>query len=280
MIVGWDKGTNYKKRLRINSVNRNSDTETDANFTVNLGSNVDLVQEITLQSIQFSNVFYNLYNIREKYNNFFEYIVTGSSAGSWLLAVDPGRYTVATLIQAIQEAVAEVDADTTLHFNQSPIDNFLSLYVTTTHDSVTLRAPTTQPPGTTGRQSYWPCGLLGFTNPMTNISTDSNQPVRATYMPSLNDPSIVYLRSTALSPGYGFDEKGTTNSILIPINITVPYLSLQTVETKQQSLDSIRYKNPRPLSLIDIQLIDHDGDPLDLHGTPLNIECIIWLNTY
>ena len=280
MITGAEKGSVFCKRLRINSENRVTTQSGDASFSIQFNNNLDAVRSITIDSAQFTNVFYNVVNTSAKYNNRFDMIVTGTGAGTYQLGVDPGRYNVTTLTQAINDAVNDALPSTSVTFNLSPLTNMLSFYVTTTATTISFRAPTSQPPGTLGRQSYWPFGLLGFDNPLNNVSLSSGTPTTAIAMPSLNEPSIVYLRSYAMSPAYGLDEKGIVSNIMLPIDITVPWLSLQVWRCQQQLLNSISYSKPRPLSRIDIELVDHEGDPLDLMGTPLNIECLVWLNSY
>lgn len=279
MINGWNKGCTFQKRLRVNSQNRTNPLDSDTNFFIDLGQNVNLIKAISVTSVSFNNVFYNVFNTKTKYNNYFTMTVTGVGAGTYVLGVTPGYYSANVLASEINTVVNAALPGTTLTFNMDPITNYMSVYGTTTSTSIIFSAPSSAPPNSLGRQVYWPFGILGFDGPMT-LSTSSSSPNLATRVPSLNEPSIAYISSSSICPSYSFDEKGSVSNILQPINLTVPYGTLQTFECKQDILCSLRYDSPRPLGRVDIQLVDHEGDILDLHGTPLNIEFLIWLNTY
>jgi len=277
---GWSKGTAYSKRLRINSTNRLNQHDTDTNFTINVGDNLQSVMHVSVVSAQFVNAFYNVFQTRIKYNNWFELVLTGAGAGTYPMHVTPGYYSVSTLMNAIATVVNSIIPATTLTFSHNPITNLVSVYGTTTSTTITIRAPVTDPTlGASQRQDYWPFGLLGFENNIA-LSFVSGQPNVATYFPALNNPSIVYITSAALAPTNSFDEEGKTSNILLPIDITVPFLGLQTFECKIDDLYENNFGRPRPINIIDIQLVDHDLDPLDLHQNPLNLELRVWLNTF
>lgn len=283
---GWDKGTTYCKRLRINSANRvNLTQETDTNFTVNLGPNTQQIIKVSVVSCQFTNAFYNIFSTSRKYNNYIEFVITGTGAGTYQISVPPGRYSVSTLLTAIQTAItADPTLGTTvglvLTMSLNPTTNLVSLYGTTTSGSgVTIQAPTTPPIGVTTRQDYWPFGILGFNSSFV-MPTSAPTALVATYFPHLNNPSIVYITSSALAPTNSFDEEGKTSNILLPVDITVPFLGLQTFECKVDGLYEINFGSRRPLSIIDIQLVDHDLDPLDLHQTEFNLELRVWTNNF
>lgn len=277
---GWSKGTAYKKFLRINSTNRTLQSDPDTNFSVNLGTNLQLVSKISVLQCQFTNAFYNVFQTSQKYNNAFTMITTSPTL-SYNLTIPPGYYSVYTLFAAIKKAVDGISGTTgtTITFNIDSTTNIVNAYVTTTKATVQFTHSDVKTNGLGGRQDNWPFGLLGFAGDFT-ISTSSGSPTLATYFPSLNNPSKVYVTSSALAPGNALDEDGKTSNILLPMDITVPFLGLQTWECKQDEQFEVNFGRPRNLGLVDIQLVDHDGDPLDLHGTVFNIDLQVFTNQF
>lgn len=279
---GYAKGTNFVKRLGINSSDRTPDgVSTDSNFNINFNTGIQLVNSISVISCQFNNVFYNLFNTTAKYNNWITIagvIISPPSVVGQTVEVPPGYYSAYTLMETLKTIIESFLPGVVVLFTLNPISNIVSVQISAgTYSSVTFRAPVTPLHGVSGFQDYWPMGLLGFTDSIIYMDVLGTA-TTAINMPSLNNPSVVYITSQALSPSNGFDEKGRNNNVLMEINLTAPFLGLQTYECKVDNLCSIDYGRPRSLSLVDIQLVDHNFDILDLHGTEFNLELRLWLN--
>jgi hypothetical protein len=306
--LGSNKGAVYNKWLRINSAQRvQGPGYSDSNFIIDLGQNVQKIKQISVHSCQFSNVFYNVFETNVKFNNWFHvHVGDGSSQlfGDHFVRIPPGYYSIYTLTQAISDALDDLDPGSGANwlnaswtFNTTTNMYTLGLgqqgaalgspggYITTvTADDLKnpLVSQWTNNTPPKGRVDYWPFGMLGFDSKIS-FTTLPQSPAEtsfsAIYMPSLNNPSVAYITSYALAPSNSFDEKGSMSNILIPVNINVPFGNLVVFECKQDVLCEINYGRPRALDRIDIQLVDHDLDPLDLSQSELNLDLKVWLNS-
>jgi hypothetical protein len=284
---GGNKGAGFTKQLRINSSNRvDLLNSSDSDFSIDVGPSLQLVKRLSITGAQFNNVFYNVFQTSIKWNTYFQMIIVGGAdAGSYSLGIPAGYYSAYTLYTAITDAISTATGATTLFaFTLNSTTNKVSATVTAPvgTTSVTISALTLLQQATVnlaGRQDYNPFGLLGFILPQVWVPSVTTN--TAFYFPSLNNPSVAYILSKTLAPMNSFDEKGNISNILIPINITAPFNSLCVFECQQDILCEIDYgKNPRALNRIDIQLVDHDLDVLDLHQTELNIDCRVWLDSF
>lgn len=294
--TGWNKGHKFTRWLRINSADRVRGT--DAEFSINMGSSLQKISAMSIVKAQFSNVFYNVFQTSIKYNNYFT-LYRSATGLFYNIRIPPGYYSVYTLEAAIISAVsAATGGAVVLVFTLNPDTNIVTVTVPTLAAGY-IRFFSTPIAGATNlstvplpssiRQDFNPMGLLGFpTISSTNtliVSSDgtttdltSANSLIATYFPSLNNPSIAYLTSRVVAPGNSFDEKGSKSNVIVPIALTAPFLGLVTFDCQQDVLCEIAYGLPRSLTEIDIQLVDHDLDPLDLHGTELNLDFRLWTN--
>lgn len=287
---GGNKGYAFTKQLRINSSDRvDVDNTTDSDFAVDLGTNLSQVKKLSISAVQFNNVFYNIFNTSVKYNNYWGMDVTGSvEAGRHTPSIPPGYYSVATLESAIQTTFDTIFGvgNVVIQWAQSPTTNLITIVgissslsgmTKITFSALTKEESAQVAPG--AKQDFNVFGILGFPSPTAVAIGASN--VTATYFPSLNNPSVAYIVSSALAPMNSFDEGGKVSNILIPIQINVPFGNLVVFECRQDILCEIDYgKYPRALNRVDIQLVDHNLDVLDLHGTELNLDLRVWLNLF
>lgn len=280
--TGWNKGHKYTRWLRINSAQRV--TGTDADFTIDMGPSLQKISSLSIVKAQFPNVFYNVFQTTIKYNNYFR-LYRSSNTTYYNIRITPGNYSAYTLMAAITTAVSTAtSAAVVLVFTLDTATNlvtitcptlaagFLTFYTLTDTQAGAINVQ--------GRQDYNPLGLLGFetTSNVTLAALTSANSYTGTNFPSLNNPNIAYLTSRTLAPGNSFDEKGSKSNVIAPIAINAQWLGLVTFDCQQDVLCSISYGLPRSLTNIDIQLVDHDLDPLDLHGNELNIDMRIWTN--
>jgi hypothetical protein len=276
MSGGFRKGTQNSKLLRINSSNRISGT--NSNFTVDLGSSLQQVSQVSVATVQFYNVFYNITanpsdsNQPETSpvtgsNNRIDYKTSLPSSGSIFLT--PGYYSATDLVTELT-SVFSIIAGEAVTFTFDSINNKYS--VQTTAITLTIIDPA-------NGQNDSPMEMLGFT--YTNgVITITPTPLQAKFIPNMVHVSIAYLASSALSPMNSVDEKGLSSNILQPINVTSAWGELNLFECKVDELCELIYPRTRILNRIDIQLVDHEGRVLDLQSTELNIELRVWFNTF
>jgi hypothetical protein len=277
---GWSKGTAYKKFLRINSTNRLLPSDPDSNFSINLGTNLQQVAKISVLQCQFTNAFYNVFATSAKYNNEFFFQYYDGTYHTSKVVVPPGYYSTYTLLNYIATQISTISGGTAvLTSSLNSISNIVSMYVTYTAPTTAVTVFRTTSGPSQGRQDNWPFGLLGYTENTIAIDNSTNPSVAQNF-PSLNNPSKVYVTSSALAPSNSLDEDGKTSNILLPIDITVPFQGLQTWECKIDEQFEVNYGRARNLGQVDIQLVDHDGDVLDLHGTVFNIDLQVFINQF
>jgi len=288
---GGNKGLNFVKTLRINSANRVDPLNTtDSNFTVNIiQNNLQQVTKISPISIQFPKNFYNVFQTKQKFNNAFALYTEDSKLGpiQTTILLTPGYYSYSDLTAAITAAVQAVNANVTLTWAYNSVTQRVSVGVTA-GGTVTLVQilPLFAPYSTYGlplTKDFDPFGLLGID--ISSASLLWHVPSATVYTgiwaPSLNNPSIAYVKSSALAPQNSLDETGQMSDVIAQIDLgSVAQGQMATWECKQDVLCEIDYGRPRMLSMIDIQLVDHDNDPLDLQGGTLNLFFRIWMNTY
>jgi hypothetical protein len=83
-----------------------------------------------------------------------------------------------------------------------------------------------------------------------------------------------------MSPGNSFDEKGTQSDIFLAVMNIAEFGARTVFECKVSELCDLNYGLPRNLSSVDIQVVDHEGNELDLHGTDIDIEMRVYMNSF
>lgn len=266
--TGGIKGTVYQKILRINSENKTSGTTGD--FKVNFGNNLQKIRKLSPVSVQFYNVFYNVFSNSIKQNN--QFLISLDGGASTTITITPGYYTAAQLMSAIAAAILASPLAATFTFTMNTITNKVEIKTNATGTTWTLTNQT----GSSVESNPWV--LLGFPSGTSISATGSTS--TATYMPDMNHVKIAYIRSGALAPTNAFDEAGSFNNFVVACPVDQPFGSMVTWRCMQDVLCEIDYGRVRPLSEIDITLVDHEGVPLDLAGTGLNLEFKVYYNDY
>lgn len=289
---GGNKGYQYTKTLRINSSNRTPNpSSTDTNFSIDLGNSLQQVSKISVLHVQIPNVFYNVIQTQQKYNNYFHITWADGGAHTASIGITPGYYSAYDLYTAIADAINAADSDLTLTFSINSITGKVSFTATVggTATALTIQQLNSTAATNLGlppRQVGNPFGLLGFdfaTFPNSTMSFGAGTSAAqvATYIPNLLDPAICYVTSSMLAPSMSFDEKGKSSNVLVQVSLAeTPHGGMAIFECEQDILCEIDYGRPRMLSNVDIQIVDHENDPLDLLGNECNILLRVWLNTY
>ncbi len=275
---GYTKGATFSKLLQIASSKRQSGTS--SNFIFNVGTNLQQITRLSVNSVVFNNNFYNVY-----YNNSLDnnntFLVT-SNNGFQTVTITPGYYSLSQLLAAIATFWTTNGMTAifgTFAYAYDSITNRVALTVTIVGtDPVVFTV--------SGNNNDSLLYYLGFDvfredDVVAYIEfTNTTPTLVATHVPLLSGPSMVYIRSSTLAPSNAFDEKGRISNTLVSIPNTAPHNALTVMECKVDTLCEVLYGRPRELSLIDIQLTDRDGKILDLQGGSLNIELRVWYNNY
>lgn len=279
---GYGKGANIRKGLNINSTDRiDREGSSDTNFSIDFGMNLQQVKRVSISSVVFNNVFYNVWESVRKTNNYFTMIVTGgASAGTYALKVPEGYYDTYSLMAAVISAISTATSGAiTLTLTLSTLTNTITALVPSppaSTTSIVFQQSTTTAPS---QQLGWPMGLLGQTATSFSVALTTGGTV-FTNMPSLNEPAVAYLMSAQMAPSGAFDEKGSYKNVLLPIPITAPYKGRNIFDCKVDELCDIDYEPSRNLDRVDFQLVDHYFDPLDLKGNSLNIHLKVWIDSF
>lgn len=283
--TGYRKGTTTSRLIHINSNDRapGQGGDRSTNFVINLGNNLHDCLAISYKSCKFPN---NIYNVRGptsynlNYNNqlFYQTISGYPPIGTPLT---PGFYNASSLMQAIIDQIVALDAfvavTDVINFTISPITGLITLTFTSSTNGANFIKNKDQDPAFGGTVGYFgPWELLGFTSPF-NLAVGAS--VTAATLPSLGGVTSVYLRSAALSPSNGYLTDGSIVNSFQAINITAPFMGLNSDECKVDSLCEIAYSPPRRLNTIDLKLTDHDGNEVNLNGGTVALELRGWFNT-
>lgn len=287
---GGNKGYTYCKNLRINSADRiNVDNTTDTDFQVDLGNALQQVKRLSILRVQVPNVFYNVFETKSKYNNaFYLQTIDAGVPKDVLVQLPVGHYDAYSLMQAISNAVSDPtsgNANITLHWTLNNITGKTTVSATfagtATEVDIIYPIPAIPLATLTGRQDYNPFGLLGFNLTNQTIALTAGVSVTGNNLPSLNQPSVCYVRSTWMSPSNEYDEKGTITNNMTEVSLAgAQWGETAEFDCKQDILCEIAYGPARQFSMVDVQLVDHDGDILDTQGLPINLYLKVWQNTF
>jgi len=263
--AGSQKGFAYTKLLSISSSNADSGTST--NFLYNAGSTFQQVSRVSIQSASFFNNIYNIYNDSRGQNNTYTYSYGGTP---YTFTMTPGFYNIGTIINLMNADLTN-NTGGVIQWQFSSVDNYVRLNITNAVNTFILNSASSPPLGlmtTLGggiflvTKNY--AGFSGLLQPDT--------------IPKLSGPTVLYIRSAALSPSNGVETGGVFTNTFLAIPVTAPPLTLNLFDCKQDILCEVSYKIPRNLNFIDIQLTDRDGNIMDLHGGSVNLELRVWFN--
>jgi hypothetical protein len=279
---GYGKGTNLRKGLNINSSDRiQREHSSDSNFTIDFGMNLQQVKRVSVNSVIFNNVFYNVWETTLKSNNYFTMIVVGgAAAGTYSIKVPQGHYDAPSLMEAIGDAVMDATSDQIdITFELSVSTNLVTAWISTFPVGTTSVRFLLTNANAPSRQDGWPFGLIGESTGDFFMAMNLDR-TTFTNMPSLNEPAVAYLMSSQIAPSGAFDEKGSYKNVILPIPITAPYLGRNVFDCKVDELCDIDYEPARNLDRVDFQLCDHNFDLLDLRGNSLNINLKVWIDSF
>jgi hypothetical protein len=244
--------------LRISSLNKKPESNSNTDFSVNFG-NGDVVQgtnRIIVKSIDIPNVFYNLRNDVFTNKTEFTYEIAGAPT---TIVLPEGQYTITQLITALT-------TDVTL----------AALGLAITKNAITGRLEFTS---TTPMEFLSQADGNGMAS-VLGILVGSGGDVlafNATGFPDLSGVQEIYITSPELADGSNLiTNGGLTFSVLAHIPMTVDFDEIEHWRAYDANLEEITYlsydtgKNIRDVT---IQVRDRHGDILDLQG--LNVTIIL-----
>ena len=231
--------------LRISSSEK-SDGSSTSDFTVSY-PNVQVLAKtvsIVVKHASFPNVFYNI----NSGNNEFIYRMAGGSDAS--IVVPEGQYTISELMAYLNTSLAVFSVGT---ITQDPHTFKLTL------------TATTYPFDLISSSMLPVLGFVATTAPLTSHLAPN--------MPQLQGVQHVFIKSRVLSKGNNFIDANTKQeqNILAMIPCDVPFGSVKHYETVHDQLDVVNFPSETSLQDIDIQLVDSNGNELNLQGQDVNI---------
>lgn len=235
----------FNKLLRINSIERLSDSKSSSDFVISY-PNVQVLSKVVsvvLKHCSFPNVFYNI----KETNNVFQYEKL-SGGGIQTIIVPVGNYTLQALIAIL------IIPNVTITQNQQTLKlNFL-----TTGDQLKIYHSATS---TLAKN-------LGI--PETTVFSAS---ITADNVPSLQGVTHVFIASKVLSKGSNFIDANKRQELPIfsMIPNTAPYGGINHYESPNHELNIVNFESETDLQIIDIKLYDGKGDVLSFHGAEVNL---------
>lgn len=297
MSKGQFKGTENTRLFRVTADKRVPGLGLDrsTNFVVDVGQTIQRVERMSITSVTFPNVFYNIIGYDTSYSYTAENVIYANMGGNILTTTIPaGYYSVGTLMNQISAQlnplIQALEATDTIAFTFDPITNKVSGTFTSagSYNQLTFLLPTSTQLATAGL----PSAMNMTSNPMTKLGFvfsgsggislvfPTTVAKVATNLPSLLGLTKCYIRSQKLAASNSVDEKGTISSIMLPVVISAPFGGLNVFECKVDHLCEIIFSKPVDFNQLDIQLVDRSGNEVNLNGANLQIEFKIWFNNF
>lgn len=273
-ITGSTKGTVSQKLVSLSGVpSQIVSGGTGTNFTIDLGTNLQLIKGISWVTVTFPNNVYNIYNDNRGQNNVYSYRYNSNPVQTF--TVTPGFYNIGSLLNVLNQDLSNTTAGAGF-WSFNPNTGLATLNVQS-GSAITLNP--TGGTTNTGLMTTLGGGSLLTSNLIVNNPGLVN--VTGTTFPQLTGLTHAHVLSSVLAPANMVEGPGgviTNTGLCVPV--TVPFGSLNTFECKQDDLCEINYSRARDCSKIDIKLTDRRGNILDLHGGHVHVVLRVWFNTF
>lgn len=296
MSRGTFKGTENTRLFRVSADKRVAGLGLDrsTNFVVDVGQTIQRVERMSITSISFLNTFYNLIGYDTSYSYIAENVIYANLGASVItLTIPAGYYSVGTLMSQISAQLnpllQAIEATDTMAFTFDPITNKVTGTFTSAgaNPYLAFLLPTGAQLATAGFASSMivtsnPFTKLGFVfNPIGSVLLFSSAVAQtATNLPSLAGLTKCYIRSQKLAASNSVDEKGSISSIMLPVVVSAPFGGLNVFECRVDHLCEIIFSKPVDFNQLDIQLVDRNGNEVNLNGANLQIEFKLWFNNF
>ncbi len=246
----------------INSKFRNLSSKSTSDFIYSLGESLE-VSDIAIKSVSMVNA---EYNIKQGHNN----LVVNDGTSDFNLIVPVGQYNINQLITEITDQLtAQYGGTNTITLSSTTKKLFFS-------STTPLRY------GTDTKTS--PLGfILGLGDEPNALSTtyfpEFPSPAFVTnYLPNLQGSNNYHISSATLGQGQGSLLKNNEKKpIILSVLNNVDFGDVINYEVNEIKLNQRHFNRPTNIQDIDIKVLDHDNEVVDLHGT--NIEIILQIIT-
>jgi hypothetical protein len=244
--------TNY---VIINSRFRNSSSSSTSDFTFDLGESLE-VSEVAIKSVSMINA---VYNVPANYNT----LITNNGTADLAITIPVGQYDITTLISAVEGALTTAYGGT----------NTITLNAVTKK----LEFSTTTPLKYKITADSPLANILGFGDPpygtfLAYWPSIPNSSVNALYLPSLEGENNYHIVSKTLGQGQGSLLKDNSKKpIILTIPCNVNFGEVINYEVNEIHLNKRHFTRPINIQSIDIQLIDDEGELVDLGNSQVEI---------
>lgn len=236
----------YSRLIRITSKDRLGANETPSNFTINLSrmTETNNIRRVVVKQVDFPNYFYNITTANQDF--YFGY--NGGTQGS--VQVPVGYYSDSQLAAVIQAGMntemSGVPATAAI-----TIDPYTRIWTITVTGTDTGYLGTTQPTNT----------IAASIGAISNAGAFADGvPYTLDRRPNLHGVTRAYVHSTALADGNLVDSDVEVHDGLAQVPVLAPYGFYNYYESRDDELDSINYRAPKNIDLVDIQLKDIDNN--------------------
>lgn len=242
---------NYQRiNLLIDSSQRQNSKDLSTNFKVNLLNQY----QVKLARLKIASIPTTFYNIRDEVNNFLELIVGGTQL---LVIIPPGRYSIYTLMNVLQQTLQASNPTMTATFNNSTGKITIATNIGPSKVAITPNS------------TLYP--ILGF-----DSSQLQNTPTMSTlvsmYPTSWASSEYLTLSINSLSTNsITIDNKGQNITFLLELqsDLNTDYFGKNNIisnDVEDSGLKNIVYDSPIPLQSFQVTLSDKSGNILDLNG--------------
>ena len=226
--------------LRIDSRDKTNPTSSNSNFVINT---VPIhVKTARVKQVVLPNIFNNIRNAPSRdANNLFSYETGGSPA---FFTITPGFYDLVQLLEAVNTQLTGASVE--LVFNE--ITGLITINNTGADFSLINK--------TDGNSM---ADVLGI---VTSEVVTGGSSVTLGGKPNLFNYSIVYVSSKRISNGFNLTDPKGRFPVIACVPIDVPYGGSVVYEVQEQH--QIDFMVDTPIDEIDIQIVNHHGEPIDI----------------
>ena len=238
--------------LQINSTDRALESVSQYDLVYHTNDrDLHQISKIILKSAMIPNTMYNI----NEFNSVFTFPT--SLAGTSLFPIIQGQYTTTSLIATLKSEIDIVIQPDSVTITQDPLTEKLTFGLSSgTFDLVTFE------------QGNLMANVLGIKESGTNLGFST----RASALPNLSGLKQVFVSSKTLTNHTPMiSSEKLKNSIWGSIPITVAYGETQVHEENSTGLDYCIYSNHKNISTLDLELLDENGNTLDLNGSDWNM---------
>jgi hypothetical protein len=254
-----------------------------AKYTFTLSQKITDVKSISVANVEVPNT---LYNISAAMGNNYFAIVASNSATVNLITIPDGIYTASNIASAINTVITAVlGASPPLSYTLSSTSNYSGFSNSSSSVSYTLQFAVT-PTGTADKYNFksklgW---FLGFRNITYTVRTNGS--IASESIVNINNKKYVYLAVDEYATTYqnsfltSLPFSSISKNIIAKIQLdtrTWPFGYMIPANAHIGSLmsDTRAYSGKVDIQKLGIQLLDEDGNPVNLNGQDFSFGLVI-----